>query len=101
MAPPKGMRRTVTVRRADILDSMTLEDWTTIGDLAEHTGRSKRDIHSCLVDLGRLGWTRLVYIDCEQRHYFELTAEGQTTVYFKATEDPALFPPFHRSLRAS
>jgi len=94
------MRRRLTVRRADILDSMAARaaDRHTIADLATHTGRCPRDILSCLVDLGRLGWTRLV-ATTEGRHVFALTRDGAAEVRNGARSRPELFPSYNRRLR--
>ena len=94
------MRRRLTVRRADILDSMAARaaDRHTIADLATHTGRCRRDILSCLVDLGRLGWTRLVPTD-GPRHVFALTLDGAAEVRTAAYQRPELFPSYTRRLR--
>ena len=95
------MRRRLTVRRADILDSMAARaaDLHTIADLATHTGRCPRDILSCLADLGRLGWTRLADTD-GHRHIFVLTLEGAAEVRTSAYHRPELFPSYIRRLRA-
>ena len=95
------MRRRLTVRRADILDSMAARAARihSIGDLATHTGRCPRDILSCLVDLGRLGWTRLVRTE-GKRYLFVLTLDGAAEVRICAYHHPRLFPAYIRRLRA-
>ena len=98
---PTRMRRRLTVRRADILDSMAARSARihSVNDLATHTGRCPRDILSCLVDLGRLGWTRLVRVE-GRRHLFVLTLDGAAEVRVSAYHCPELFPAYIRRLRA-
>lgn len=95
------MRRRLTVRRADILDSMAALRGSvhSIADLSQHTGRCRRDILSCLVDLGRLGWTRLVDTT-GGRHLFALTLDGAAEVRTAAYHQPELFPSYIRRIRA-
>ena len=104
MAPPKGMRRTVTMRRADILDSLTditPEDIAAaqlfpkpVAYLAEHTGRSPRDVHSCLTDLLALGWIRLEHT--ARGMAYILTHRGWCRVRIEAYHRPRLFPTYVR-----
>ena len=102
MGAPRGMRRRVTVRRADILDSMAARRgrWHSVGDLARHTGRCRRDVLSCLADLGRLGWTRLADSN-GRRHLFALTAAGAAEVRTGAYHRPELFPSYTRRHRVA
>ena len=95
------MRRRLTVRRADILDSMAAH-WGrlhSLEDLEADTGRCRRDILSCLVDLGRLGWTRLVDTT-GGRHVFALPLDGAAEVRSAAYHQPELFPSYIRRIRA-